>query len=295
MNYTNINLNIINRKLLDVPSASGIIKHKENYFVIGDDSPFLFKLNSDYDVIGKFHIHSNQYLVNDHIPKIHKPDFEAIHKINDREALIFGSGSKSPERDVCVLVNLDNPDQFQSFNIASFYARLKGFESMSTSQLDIEAITCVKDRLYLFNRGNNLVFECSLAAFLDYCKVGTTIPIITLHNFELPELSGLSAGFSAATYFLNKNFILFTAAVEDAPNAYNDGPILGSFLGLIPFENNVINTSTITEIIPQADFSLKVEGLCIAEEISENKFQLVMVTDNDGKPSEILEAEVILS
>ena len=47
--------------LKNIPSASGIVKFGEEYFVIGDDSPFLFSLDRNFKLNPKIRlINSNQ-------------------------------------------------------------------------------------------------------------------------------------------------------------------------------------------------------------------------------------------
>lgn len=97
---------------------------------------------------------------------------------------------------------------------------MQGFE------LDIEGLAFDGDLLYLFNRGRNVIFSFSYQDFMAYCETGMNFPIPQTNLFYLPEINGLQAGFSGATTFPNKPYFIFTAAVEDAPNAYDDGPVI---------------------------------------------------------------------
>src|SRR3712207_8318455 len=58
----------------------------------------------------------------------------------------------------------------------------------------------------------------------------TLFPYTTL--CRSPEINGLKAGFSGASFFEDKIFI--TASVENTNDAYLDGEVLGSFVGYIP-------------------------------------------------------------
>lgn len=49
-----------------------------------------------------------------------------------------------------------------------------------------------------------------------------------------------TACFSGATSFKEKPYFIFTAAVEDTPNAYDDLDILDSFIGVIKIMNGEI-------------------------------------------------------
>ncbi len=278
-----------------IPSASGIVKFKDSFYVIGDDSPFLFRIDKDFNLLAKTLIYPSKKLQGDIIPKFHKPDFEAMEMVSDTEILIFGSGSKSPERDVCVLVEIGEKIVSYPYNISSFYTYLRGIEMMQNFELDIEGMAISGDLLYLFNRGRNIIFSFPYKDFMAYCKNGTNFPIPKSNLFSLPTINGLTAGFSGATSFKEKPYFIFTAAVEDAPNAYDDGDILGSFIGMIERKNGKISDNFLIERISNPGFPLKVESVTIDRIVSDTQTDLVLVTDNDGKPSEILRVRLTLN
>lgn len=166
MNATSLQLEILNWQLLEeVPSASGIVKFNEGFYVIGDDSPYLFFIDHEFNLISKKLFYSFEKLIENIIPKIDKPDFEAMEMINENEMLIFGSGSKSPERDVCVKVQIADEITYQQYDIGLFYDYLRGLDLMKDVELDIEGLALNGDELYLFNRGGNFIFSFSLQHF----------------------------------------------------------------------------------------------------------------------------------
>src|SRR4051812_48751602 len=103
-------LTLLSRQILhNIPSASGIEIINNSIYVIGDNSPWLFILDDKYQLKGKWQIAPTENLTEGKIPKPLKPDFEAMTGItwnSEKGLLIFGSGSKSPERDVLVWVNV---------------------------------------------------------------------------------------------------------------------------------------------------------------------------------------------
>lgn len=280
--------------LEDIPSASGIVKFDDHFYVIGDDSPFLFRIDRAFNLVSKTPIYALEKLRDSVIPKIDKPDFEAMEMISASEIFVFGSGSKSPERDVCVRVTIGNRIKYYSYDISSFYEHLRQLTVMQGHELDIEALATVGDTLYLFNRTNNIIFSFSLEEFLLFCTTGSSFPIPKTHLFSLPKIDGLQAGFSGATAFEDHSALLFTASVEDAPNAYDDGDILGSFIGVIPIRNGQLDDTVLIQRIPNPGFPLKVESVIIDHVISDTQTEVVLVTDNDGAPSEILRLRVTL-
>lgn len=278
--------------LKDVPSASGIVKFKDGFYVIGDDSPYLFHLDNNFKLLSKIEIYSSEKLQESIIPKFYKPDFEAMEMISETEILVFGSGSKSPERDVCVLVKIGKKTTYKTYDISSFFSYLRNLELMQTYELDIEGLAIKDDIWFLFNRGLNIIFSFPLKDFTAYCETGTNFPIPKTKLFSLPEIEGQEAGFSGATSFHEKPYFVFTAAVEDAPNAYDDGDIMGSFLGVLKLENGEINDEILILQIPNPGYPLKIESVIIDKIVSNSQTDLVLITDNDGKASEILRVQM---
>lgn len=295
MKHTELNIELLSWQILDgIPSASGIVKFKEGFYVIGDDAPYLFHIDKNFDLISKAPIYSSEKLQGHSIPKIDKPDFEAMEMISETEILIFGSGSKSPERDVCVLVEIGEKISYQQYDISLFYEQIKRMDIMQGHELDIEALAKVGDVLYLFNRALNIIFSFSLLDFLAYCKTGTAFPTPQIHLFSLPKINGLQAGFSGATSFEDQPYLIFTASVEDSPNAYDDGDILGSFIGVIRIIDGQLDKNLLIQQIPNPGFPLKVESVIFDQILSDTQTDLVLVTDNDGAPSEILRLRMTL-
>ncbi|QAA81072.1 hypothetical protein EI546_04720 [Aequorivita sp. H23M31] len=289
-----IEIEIISWQILqEVPSASGIVKWNDIFFLIGDDSPHLFKVDHNFKILGKTLIHSPKVQQGEVIPKFHKPDFEAMEMVSDSEILIFGSGSKSPERDVCVLFDLIQ-SSYNEYYISNFYDYIRGMEIMQGYELDIEGLAISGDNLFLFNRGRNIIFSFPYSEFIGYCKNGRDFPIPKTSLFTLPSINGLQAGFSGASSFPHLPYLIFTAAVEDSPNAYDDGDILGSFIGVIELINDEIGNEILVKRIPNPGFPLKVESVIVDKIASETQIDLVLVTDNDGKPSEVIRASLAL-
>lgn len=296
MKTNELNLRILHWQIIeDLPSASGIVKFKEDFFVIGDDSPYLFQLDKDFNLVSKTLIYSAEKLLENRISKIEKADFEAMEMVSENELLIFGSGSKSPQRDVCVWIELGKEIIHQEYDISVFYNYLRNLEIMKGHELNIEGLCIKEDWLYLFNRGRNIIFSFSCSEFMAYCRTGSQFPLPKTQLFSLPKIKGLEAGFSGATAFKDLPYFIFTAAVEDSPNAYDDGEIHGSFLGLIKRYDSKFDEDFLIKQIPSPGFPLKVESVIIDEIISLHEIDLVLVTDNDGKPSQIIRLRLNLS
>lgn len=131
MQQTELEIEILSWRILEyVRSASGIVKFNESFYVIGDDSPYLFHLDKDFNLLSKNQIYFSQKRQEDTISKIDKPDSEALGMVGETGILVFGSGSKSPERDVCVLVELGKEITSKKCDISLFYNYLRDMENL---------------------------------------------------------------------------------------------------------------------------------------------------------------------
>lgn len=284
-------ISILNiKKLSNIPSGSGIAKYGEGYYVISDDSPHLFLLNKEFDVVSKVLISETEHFNGDRIIKAEKADFETLEMIDDKELVVFGSGSKIPQRDVFVRILLNDLIVVEKHDISKFYNHLRTLPIFENSDLNIEATAFRDEQLYLFNRRKNIIIKVNYSLFLDFIKGETLIPDLEIHEFSLPKINGIEAGFSGATTLQNQPTIIFTASVEDNINAYEDGEILGSFIGTIDISNNIISNRFDYCEIPIVNENFKVESVTIVEEIAVGKTKVVLITDDDQGSSAIIES-----
>ena len=104
-------------------SLSGIEILDGEIYVIGDDSPVLTKIDDDFNTLEKFPL-LPELVSLDKIPKKDKPDLEAMCSVDlgENELLfIFGSGSKSPQRDVLFIFNPQQPADIRKKPLVEFY------------------------------------------------------------------------------------------------------------------------------------------------------------------------------
>lgn len=289
-------LTILNSKTIeDIPSASGIVKSGENYYIIGDDSAFLFVLNKEFEMISKIRLIDTLNSSEIRIAKSEKPDFETLEMIGDNEIVAFGSGSKSPQRNIFVRILLQAPIIIESYDISGLYSNLLKLPILMNSELNIEATAYCNNQLYLFNRRKNLMIKFEYDKLLSYIKGEIAFPIPEITQFDLPKIKGVESGFSGATTLKNQSKIIFTASVEDTDNAYDDGEILGSFIGVIDISNHAISNAFEYCEIPNMDINFKVESVTVADEISPMQTKLVLVTDNDLGSSTVIESLLLWS
>jgi len=275
-------------ELKGIPSGSGIAISKGKYYVVGDDSPYLFVLDTTFELVEKIPLQDTTLLVGNRIPKPLKADYEALEMISESELVVFGSGSKSPQRDVFIRVLLTDTPTIETYNLTTFYHHLKGLEVFAGSELNIEAVAFNNEVLYLFNRNKNIVLSFIYNEFLSYLNGDSILPAIEARHITLPTIKGIEAGFSGAAILKNENKILFIASVEDTNNAYDDGEILGSLIGIIDIANRFSKGVLEHCVVPKMDKELKVESIIVVKETNADKAEIVLITDNDKGTSLIL-------
>jgi hypothetical protein len=275
-----------------ISSGSGIVKFRNAYYAIGDDSPFLFELNNEFKVNKKIALRDSSLVVNNRIEKPKKPDFEALDMINDSELVVFGSGSKSPQRDVFMRVLFGAAVEIEQYTVTDFYTQLKALDVFSDSELNLEAVAFRKGQLYLFNRRKNLVLQFDYDALLKHLKGESSFPKPNITQFELPKINDIESGFSGASALKKEGKILFTSSVENTNDAYNDGAILGSFIGMIDITENGLSKTIQYCRIPDTKDKLKIESVAIDEEVAVGKVKVVLIADNDDGTSVIVRGVV---
>lgn len=289
---------ILGRKILDIPSASGISVIGPTIYVIGDNSPWLYKLNREFTITDKIQLNPGVDLPDGLYAKKDKPDFEAIATVKTGDIwkiLIFGSGSKSPQRDVLVVVDPEDLPTLKSYSLTGFYKHLKTSAKLSDAELNIEAAEVIGDRLFLFNRRKNLLFEYKLSEFFNYLNEKGENPFPKIYKFSLPAIKGIEAGFTGAGQLPGDQKIIFTATVEDTPNNIDDGEVLGSFIGVIALAD--LQDHNRPDCIPIAAddnevLKIKVESVTMLDKTKTGEAEILMVTDSDGGLSEIINARL---
>ena len=150
-------------------------------------------------------------------------------------------------------------------------------------------------QVLLLNRvdaGGNMIFALPKEEFVDYIQGRRSsvsrpeaIPV------RLPSVNGFEAGLSGGEYWAKRDSLVYTASVEATGNAYADGAILGSFVGVIPRRN--LRSNVLLDLVDAA-IPLSRDGRIVltkAESIAVEsgglrKIKGVIVSDNDDGASE---------
>jgi len=279
-----------------IPSASGIASTPQGLFVIGDDSPWLYRLDPDYRIVERIRIHpADPVPGTGRIPKMAKPDFEALavrETSTGSELFVFGSGSLQRTREVLAIVDAQSPDPSRLLDISAYYATLRATAGIDAGTLNIEAAVICGDVLYLFDRGSPVIASCNLRALLAHLDHGAACPVPHVRRVPLPSLAGRAAGFSGATRLPDPESFLFTASVECSDNPLEDGEIVGSFLGLLDATSSGCDVRWCEPLRDPgaAVLPIKVESVTVLRRDARGCYRLLLVTDGDDGDSEILEA-----
>jgi len=285
------------KELKKIPSASGIVRLKDHYFIIGDDSPWLFETNSKFKIKKKILIFPSGKQF-ERIPKEMKPDFEALaidQSTGTINLLIFGSGSKSPQRDVLVKSSTLKDHETQIFSMNEFYDKMRAAAGLKKHELNIEGAVLTGGMLFLFDRSNNYLFVYKWEEIEQYLKDYKICPNPKVYHVNLPKLQGFQSTFSGATAAFEGNKIIFTASVENTRDSYHDGEIMGSFVGSFNLLNLKDGLTPYCELIKDENgepLKIKAESVCLQKQAAGNQADLVVVTDSDGGISQVMEIKL---
>jgi hypothetical protein len=282
-----------------ISSGSGISFINDTIYIVGDDVPWLYKLNKNYEVIDKVMLSGITEMADGRIPKSIKPDFECMDPFDqgsERKLLVLSSGSIKTTRDTAYSVS-KNEGHFEKRNARTIYENIKSAAKMDADdEINIEGVAITDDKIYLLHRGNvsdNFIAAFSLQAFsyhlFDYAD-GFLLPEI--YRFDLPTRNKLVSGFSGGCMIPGHEALLFVASLENTDNVIDDGAILGSYVGIIPLDS-LANGSFMATLVKEGDkvLPIKLEGITI-KSIHNNKLSACAVADNDNGTSEILELEI---
>lgn len=278
--------------LSEPSSASGIEYVQGNYYVIGDDASALFVLDDAFKTLKTIPLLANK-LVEQHIPKKQKPDFECLTWVMIEEVphlLVLGSGAKEL-RKIALLVNLLTDEVTPLPYLNHYNTWEKDITFTLGAELNLEALASTETDIFLFQRGN--VAEKN--TFLRYSIADLKKDQFGYQVFStiLPTLKGGKAGFSGACYIFEWHKLLFTASVELTNNAIDDGEVAGSFVGILSPQGRVKAVTPVVDAQGQTYLG-KIESISIKKIISKKELIAVAVTDPDGGTSQWLELKISL-
>jgi hypothetical protein len=220
-----------------------------------------------------------------------KPDLEAVVALPDGRALALGSGS-TPARMRCVLLSADS---VLVAGLAPLYARVADALDVPPDQLNLEGATVVGEVLRWFQRGlpsagaPSASVDIPLDSLLGLAAgAPSAMRVSGVRRYDLGTVAGVGLAITDAVT-VSDRLVLVSAAAEDSPSTYDDGPVVGSALALLDGDRLV----DLVEL-PLLDGAVaKVEGLALAGR-RDDVLDLVAVVDADDPavPSLLLELEI---
>ena len=243
-----------------IGATSGLIYKDNSLFMISDNSSFLYEFKVKEKQLYKIKLFENSQ---ENIAKKDKLDFESITLFNNK-LYLFGSGS-TKKRDKRFTYNLESKE-IKEKEVSKLYEKLKDFASISDDELNIEGTIIDNENYYFFQRGNGANSNNGLFV---YNKETREVQFTTI---KLPNVDAVEATFTDA--ILLENTVYFLAAAENTTSTYNDGEVLGSFIG--SFNLNDLELHFIQKISDTNKF----EGLTFYKK-SETEIEFLLCEDND--------------
>jgi len=230
-----------------------------------------------------------------------KPDLEAacpVERDGRAGVLLLGSGS-TPRRMRAALVTLQDTPHVVVADLSPLYAAVARLLERDPMDLNLEGASPAGDVLRWFARGNLAAGVPSASVDVDLDQlmaavVGRVDPADvqprTPLTYDLGEVEGVGLTVTDAVA-LPDGRVLLSAAAEDTPNAYDDGPVVAAALALLDGDH-------VLKVLPLPDVHgkvAKVEGLALRDSGPGHVRLLAVVDDDDPeRPSACLELRVWL-
>lgn len=251
-----------------VGAASGLFIKDDLLFIVGDNSGYLNVYHIDTKKLDKIQILFGKDIDKlENIPKALKPDFEILCQ-HENKLYILGSGS-TQNRNLMIEYDLQT-NKIDQKDLSATYSQLKSIGAIDDQNFNLEGAIFTGKEWLLFNRGNgsgakNGIFKIGDADLLNSQQV-TFIPT------KLPNIKHVEASFTDAILINRK--IFFIATAEDTKSTYQDGEILGSFIGGIDLDTLKL---TFSHKIPG---SHKFEGITFLKQTSD-QIEFLLCEDRD--------------
>ncbi|WP_264565208.1 DUF6929 family protein [Flavobacterium sp. N3904] len=256
-----------------IGSASGLVYQDNLLYIISDNSSYLYEYNIQEKKLYKIELFENSQ---ENIPKANKFDFESITKKGNK-LYLFGSGSTS-KRNKRICYNTKN-STVKEKDVTHLYTRLKHKAFLNDSDLNLEGAFYNDYKWYFFQRGNGSQSQNGVFVFNKEKKDIQFTPVF------LPKIQNIEATFTDA--ILVENQIYFLAAVENTISTYDDGEILGSYIGCLSLDT--FKLESITLISDENKF----EGLTIFKKTNHD-IEFLLCEDNDTESLETVIYKLIL-
>ena len=260
-------------QIIGIGSASGLIYKDNSLLNIGDNSGYLYDYHMDSQELKRHPLLENP---TENTPKKDKADFEAITHYSD-SLYVFGSGS-TEKRNKMIEVNSSDKKVIATNDLAGLYALMQSFGSIKPEDFNIEGAIYTGERWFLLNRGNggshkNVLFTIEGKNLINDFT-------ILSNEYKLAKIKGVRSSFTDG--ILVEDSIYFLATAEDTASTYDDGEVLGSFIGRINLKTMKI------DFTQKISSTHKFEGLTLYSN-SKEKIEFLLCEDKD---TEVLETDI---
>lgn len=257
-------------QIIGIGSASGILLKDQKLFLISDNASYLYEYRFDSKTLHKNRFFENEIAEN--IPKIQKPDLEAIAHFGD-EFFIVGSGS-TENRNKMFRYNATTKD-VKEVDLTNLYLSMQSFGKIKSEDFNIEGLAYTGEKWFFMQRGNNGTGKNGLFTVTSN-DLENEFSIL-YNSYKLPKIKGVQATFTDAV--LVDGALYFLATAEDTTSAYDDGQILGSFVGAIDLKTMKIVFSK------KISSNHKFEGLTLSKNNGDD-LEFLLCEDNDTEKLE---------
>ncbi len=290
------------KQLANLPSASASTYVNDTLYVVGDDSPSLYALDSGFKVLNQIHIGNGKPNEHGRIPSKQKADLEGadVFSINGTPTLVMmGSGTYTDTREKALLYSLtDNTVAWK--NVRPFYRSLRKFAKLSNNEfINIEGLASHHALVFLLSRGShgpNLIFSFNKSDFISYISGDAPdLEPISVQKVALPFIDNSEATLSGATWHAPSQKLIVTASVD----ANNIGNILGSFVTYVDSKELAsdkpidLSKSAYRITHKQSPLLSKVESVVVSH-TSEHVIEGVLTADNDDGTSQFMQFKMQL-
>lgn len=249
--------------------------------------------------------------------KADKLDLEALARVpgaNGPLLIALASGSTPHREWVALFEGVESGAPTARLHRApSFYARLRDTALFAGSELNVEGLLHVGERLRLFGRGNGAargevapvnasceVAWASLLAHLERPAAAAPPELVNVVQYELGAIGGVRLAFTdvapgwagAERGATEGRLVLYAAAAEASPDATRDGEVAGSAIGVVRHRAGALSARW-TPLRGEAGepVALKVEGLVLGTAAPDQLFVVVDHDDHD-RPSDLCEVRL---
>jgi len=267
-----------------VSAASGLVRVGEWLHVVADDSLHLATFSVRGDAPGRLsRLFPGELPEELQARKAAKPDLEVLCVLGPlagapHGALLALPSGSSPVRMIGAVLPLNAEGALagepRTVDCSALYQQI----GRELGSLNIEGAAVVGGRLRLLQRGNgdtgvDALVDLDRERALRGIEVGALGPEVlrTIARWELGRSGGVRLSFTDASP-LPDGRLVFTATAEDTRNAYADGPVAGSAVGLLAPDGTPL-------FLDSVDAKVKLEG--VDARVEGGRVHLLLVADAD--------------